>query len=176
MTDHTENTLRAVSKALTNVVAPAVDAKNPLANEQLRLVIDYVNFVRQRLDRIGERERFELTQNVKMASALVGLTDPASAVVRASLDTRLAEARAALVLAGAPLSRLRSASAGLSGAIRRLVREAAAFEPGARRPIERCVVDMSSTQIMFERSWYLPLGFEPAPGEVPPLADILSKA
>ena len=40
--DHTANTLRAISKALTDVIAPAVDPKDPLANEQLRLVIDYV--------------------------------------------------------------------------------------------------------------------------------------
>ena len=174
MTDHTENTLRAVSKALTDVVAPAVDPKDPLANEQLRLVIDYVNFMRQRLDRLGDRERFELTQHVQMAAALTGLTGLASASVRNNLDTSLAEGRAALTLPGAPISRLRPASASLAGAIRQLIREAATFQADARRRIERCVVEASASQIMFERSWYLPLGFEPAAGEVPPLSDILS--
>ena len=173
--DHTANTLRAISKALTDVIAPALDPKDPLASEQLRLVSDYVNFMRQRLDHLGERRRFELHQQVQIASALVGMMGAATAATQKALQTSLSEGRVVLALPGATTAQLTKATAALAGAIRRLVREAARFSVDARRPIERCVVDASATQIMFERAWYLPLGFEPAAGEVTSLAELLAK-
>jgi hypothetical protein len=174
--DHTSNTLRAISKALTDVIAPAVDPKDPLANEQLRLVIDYVGFMRQRLDHLGERELFELHEQEQMASALVGIMGGAAAATQKSLETSLAEGRAVLALPGAIAAHHRNATANLAGAIRQLVREAANFPVEARRAIESRVVEASTAQIMFERAWYLPLGFEPAAGEVPSLAELLAKA
>ena len=50
MSDVTDNGLRAAVKALTDVVAPSIDPSDPLAKEQLRLVVDYLQFVRSRLD------------------------------------------------------------------------------------------------------------------------------
>jgi len=174
--DHTANTLRAISKALTDVIAPALDPKDPLANEQLRLVIDYVSFMRQRLDHLGERARFELQQQVLMGSALVDMMGPATAETQKLLETSLSEGRTALTSPGATAAHMAQAKTALTGAIRRLVREAATFTVEAHGPIERCVVEASAAQIMFERAWYLPLGFEPAAGEVPSLAELLAQS
>ena len=41
MADVTDNGLRAAVKALTDVVAPSIDPTDPLAKEQLRLVVDF---------------------------------------------------------------------------------------------------------------------------------------
>ena len=173
MADHTENALRAVTKALTDVVAAAVDPKDPLANEQLRLVVDYVNFLRLRLDHLVTRARFDLKQAVEMASALAPLAVSAPAHIRNDLSTSIVRGRAALDEPGAPCVTLKTATTDLYGAIRRLVRAAATFEAAARREIEQAVVSASSAQILFERVWYAPLGLEPAAGGLPPLTHFL---
>lgn len=46
MMDHSENTLRAAIKSLRDTVAPAVDPLDPQAVEQLRLTIDFLEFLR----------------------------------------------------------------------------------------------------------------------------------
>ena len=51
-----------------------------------------------------------------------------------------------------------------------MIREAASFEAQVRTAIERKVLDASDDVVRFERAWYLPMGFDPKPGEVPALA------
>ena len=44
MPDHTDNNLRAAIKSLTDVVTPAVDPGDPMAREQLALVVAFLEF------------------------------------------------------------------------------------------------------------------------------------
>ena len=46
MANHADNDFRAAAKALLDVVAPAIDAHNPLARQQLKLVVDWLDFYR----------------------------------------------------------------------------------------------------------------------------------
>ena len=71
--------------------------------------------------------------------------------------------------AGASTTALKTAAAALAASVRELIREAATFDADLRRKIEQFVLDMSDERIAFDRSWYLPLGFDPAPGEVSPM-------
>ena len=50
-----DNPLRAAVKSLTDVVAPALDPTNPLANEQLRLVCRFLEYTRLRAAYLPER-------------------------------------------------------------------------------------------------------------------------
>ncbi|NDK91451.1 hypothetical protein GYA93_17985 [Gordonia desulfuricans] len=50
MIDHSENALRAVIKSLRDVVAPAVDPGDPMAQEQLALSLGTLEFLHSRLD------------------------------------------------------------------------------------------------------------------------------
>jgi len=168
--DTTENTLRAVLKALDDVIAPAIDPSDGVAREQLRLVTDYIRFVQLRLDHLGDRERFELRHHLGLGRQLQALAAPASESVRHALDEAIATG-AGLLAGTHSMADLRAANAALAGAARRLVREAAGYPAGPRRAIEMTVLDASDARIDFERSWYLPLGFDPAPAEARPLAD-----
>lgn len=174
--DVTENGLRAAVKALTDVVAPAIDRSDPLAAEQLRLVVDYLQFVRSRLDMLYDRDRFELQHNLSMARSLKVLGAPLSKDTASQLETAIIEGAGVQASVGASMPALKTASAALAAAVRELIREAGAFEPTVRGKIENCVLEASEERITFERAWYLPLGFEPAPQELAPLAQILADA
>lgn len=175
MSDVTENGLRAAIKALVDVVAPSVASSDPLANEQLRLVIEYLQFVRGRLDHLYERDRFELGHHLGMARALEAMGAPLSASTAGLLERTIeAGARTEARVGAAPVE-LKAAGAGLAAAVREIVREAAAFNADIRSRIERSVLEGSDRRIAFERAWYLPLGFDPAPGEVAPLVEELAR-
>jgi hypothetical protein len=175
MTDVTENGLRAAVKALTDIVAPAVSANDPLAIEQLRLVVDYLEFVRQRLDFLHDRDRFELEHHLAMARALIALTVPESDLIESALRSAIEAAEQALARPASSSPELKFAAATLAAAIRDLIRESAHFDAPTRQRLERCVLDASDARINFDRAWYLPLGFDPAAGEVPRLAQLLGK-
>lgn len=168
--DHTENTLRAVIKALGDTVAHAVDPADALAREQLRLVIDYIGFLQQRLDFLFVRERYELRQNLDLAHRLRGIDAELTTALQKALQQAIAAGSNSLNKIEATMPQLRQANAALAGAARRIVREAAQLPEPIRRAIEFAVVDASGPRIAFERAWYLPLGFDPAPGEVEALA------
>lgn len=57
MMDHCENTLRAAIKSLRDTVAPAVDPDDSQATEQLRLTIDFLEFLRTRIYDVHARHR-----------------------------------------------------------------------------------------------------------------------
>ena len=175
MADVTDNGLRAAVKALTDVVAPSIDRGDPLAQEQLRLVVDYLEFVRCRLDFLYDRDRFELGHELALANALQRLHPPCSASTAQLLNVAIEAGTQADAAVGTSTVALKAASAALAAAARELIREAAAFAAEARSAIERQVIKASGERILFERAWYLPLGFDPAPGDVPPLAAVLAK-
>ena len=83
--DHTDAALRAVVKTLRDVVAPALDPADPLAHEQLRLAVDYLEFLRGRFEWLHGRERFDLTHHLDMARAMCRIGGPVSARVATAL-------------------------------------------------------------------------------------------
>jgi len=172
--DNTENTLRAVVKALNDVVGPAIDPSDGLAREQLRLVTDYVKFAQQRLDYLEARERFELRHGLALAHAVESISGLWSGLVRDALREAIATGEPLVADASASAAALRQATAALGGAVRRAVREAQGFDPVLRRSVEIAVLEATEPRIRFERSWYVPLGFDPAPGEVEPLERVIN--
>ena len=175
MADVTENTLRAAIKALKDVIAPSVDRDDALANEQIRLVTQYLEFTGERLDLLYERDRFELAHHLQMARTLTALSTHASDQVATSLEAAIAQGTGAYNRAGLPPGELKAASASLACAVRMLVREASTYPASVSKKIQSVVLDLSQERVAFERSWYLPLGFDPAPGEVPPISSVLEK-
>jgi hypothetical protein len=171
--DHTDTGLRAVVKTLRDVIAPAVSSADPLAQEQLRLSIDYLEFLRGRFEFLHDRERFELRHHLGLARALLGLAAPVSSATATAMSASIDAGDRTAIDAAATTRALKAATAALAAAVAATVRDAAGMEASVRRAIERCVVTMSDERIAFERAWYLPLGFDPAPGEVRPLPDIL---
>jgi hypothetical protein len=176
--DRTDVTLQAVIRALTDVVAPAVDPEDALAREQLRLSIDHLRFLALRVDRLYERAVFELRHHLHLAeavtAALRGQPDRTKL-----LDGEIADATGVLASAGAAPATLRAASAAVAAAISAVVRELDDAAPedasaaAARPAVVRAVVAGSAERVAFERSWYAPLGIDPDHDELPALDQLL---
>ena len=166
MANHADNDFRAAAQALMDVVAPAIDAQNPLARQQLKLVVDWLHFYRSRLPYNQDRERLELEVQLEMARAVAAAApDAAATALRAAIDG------AATVHAGLgprPVQ-VRSVTAGLEDEISALVRLSPTFDEPARRSIERIVVRDTKALLDAQRAWFLPQSIEPDPGAIPPL-------
>ena len=166
MANHADNDFRAAAKALLDVVAPAIDAQNPLARQQLKLVVDWLDFYRSRLPYNQDRERLELEVQLGTARAV------ASAAPEAEIATlRVAIDAAATVHAGLgprPVE-VRAVTARLEDEISALVRRSPGFAEPVRRSIERIVVHDARTLLDAQRAWFLPQGIEPDPGAIPSL-------
>ncbi len=173
MPDLTENTLRGAAKALTDVVRPALDPADPLAAEQLKLVVDYLSFVRSRLDHLAERDRLELRHALRIAERVARLEDPAfrdAALQLADLH------RTGTELLNAPKAtprQLRAASEAVRRELTTVIRASDTATGEGRRALFRIVLDVTGDTLRFERSWYLPYGFDPEPDSALPLAQAL---
>ncbi|MFD4972453.1 hypothetical protein [Streptomyces sp. NPDC058424] len=173
MMDHSENTLRAAIKCLQETVTPAVDPDEPQANEQLRLTIDFLEFLRTRLYDLHARHRYELGHQIEVARALTGDAKLVSDRAAAELDSALLAAVAALDDAGIHTDGLRTASQWLWCSVRGLVREARQAPDEVRERIGLAVVQGIEPLVEMESAWYLPFEFEPDPASVPALDDLL---
>src|SRR5262249_9188499 len=60
MADVTTNALRGIIKTLSDVVVPAIPADDPLAQQELKMVVRYLSFARERIDHLYARARYEL--------------------------------------------------------------------------------------------------------------------
>ena len=166
MANHADNDFRAAAKALLDVVAPAIDAHNPLARQQLKLVVDWLDFYRSRLPYNQDRERLELEVQLEMARAVAAAApDAAATALRAAIDgAATVHAR----LGPRPVE-VRAVTARLEDEISAVVRRSTGFDEAARRAIERVVVRDSKALLDAHRAWFLPQSIEPDPGAIPPL-------
>lgn len=155
--DHSDNALRAAIKALEEVVAPALDPADPQAAEQLVLVVDALKFLRERLDHLHDRARFDLRHHLALAHSIAE---------DVALDEEIEAATALYHCSDARTPELRQGAAALAAALRKVVRDA---DEDIRPRIERRIVAGERARIEADRAWHLPQGFDPDPGAVPPL-------
>lgn len=175
MADHSKNGIQGLINAL-ELVAPAVDPSDPIAAEQLQSAVRYLQFLRDRLDLLYDRERFELRHHLDMGARLVAAVggDPGLGHLVARLATQETAGRALLARAGANVPEMRACTAELAATMAALVTSAADGDPDTRTTIERIVLDATAERIVFERAWYLPLGFDHSPADVPPIATVIA--
>ncbi len=171
----TENDLRGAIKSLKDVIAPAVDGADPLATEQLRLVVEYLEFLRSRLEFLADRDRFELQHHLKMAVLLQACQAPFGVELAAALAAAIEAGEDAFRKAGVSCAEVKRCSAVLAAVLRIIVRTSNNWDSGIRSCIERLVLDHSRERIAFDRSWFVSMGGDPSPGEVPALAGIIDE-
>jgi hypothetical protein len=169
MADHTENALAASIKALTEVVTPALGTADPVAVEQLRLVIGFLKFLQTRWPLSHARGRFELDHSLRLAQSLIPDARSVSTEVHRRLETGVARAQALLGDAAAGSATFYETSADLSAAVSALLRAAAEGDSDVRQRVERAVLTQAKVSIDAQRAWHLPMGFELEPGELPSL-------
>ena len=166
MADRNDGALQAAIKALEHAVLPAVNPADPLAGEQLRLVVGYLKLLRQRLDYVEDRKRFELEHYRTLAEALQDDARTQGGEVAQRFEAALREVKAAERPCDVP-----AATAAVASAVSGLVRVVADADPERRRRIEQTVARHSKRWIDAQRAWFAPLGFELRPEQLPALAD-----
>lgn len=147
--------LSVVIKALRDVVAPAVDAANLVAVEQLHLALATLGMVRARLPHLHAVARQELANALALASAVDA---------QGEIGKLIADGREVLGDPQTATAALDSVRVRLLDAVSEYV--ASPFDPEQQRRIDRAIIAHSKPQCDLARAWSLPAGFEPNPGEV----------
>jgi len=169
MADTTDNAFRAAIHALREIVAPAVDPANPLATEQLQLVIAWLDFQRQRLPHVHDRHRAELAASLDTAAAAAAAIGPEGGALRAAIDA----GGRALADPGAGFPELGSAMQRLEDAVAAAVRAAPDMPPEVQVRLERAVVERMKGFLDIERVWFQPMGVEAGSTALPALHEAL---
>ena len=174
MADPIETTLSAMIKALSGVVADALESSDPGAQEQLKLCIEYLEFFEQRLHLMTARNRREFELTLDYCVSLCELPiEEVSRSTASELRQAVEEMLARDGWSPADDRAFRDATERLNGLASNIVRLATAAAPELRDRVNLVIVEGAQSVIELERAWYLPLGFDHHPEELPELAAVL---
>lgn len=171
MADVTTNALRGIVKTLNDVVIPSIPADDPLALQELKMVVRYLNFAKERIDHLYARARYELNfYSDLIAEFSEPLARSYAAHAEATKDLR-SRARALLAQPGTGIEELRSLNLEITSTISAIL--VAVSDPEVLERLERHVVLASAEITAFDRSWYAPLKLERFPEQVRPLGEFI---
>lgn len=175
MSDHNDNAFRAAIKALGQVVAPAVDPSNPLAVEQLRLVIQFLEMHVDRRQLQGRMDWRELELNVEFGGAVLKEIGAAAPAAARALERLVELGQAHLDQPGPAVSERQRLSDDIAAAISAVLVDRNTQGDGPGDPcVERIVLEHARRQLDIKRSWFLPFGFESDAKRIPPIAAVLA--
>lgn len=158
MTDHSRNALLGMCSALREIVTPGVRADNPLAQQELSMVIRYLEFLVSRVELLHDRAVVEMRAAESLGRGFVGCGEVGSG---AELTAALEGAVLLLRTPFATIDQLRATTDDVHEAVSSVLREAYRNgDPGVRK-LEALVLDWASESSLFERAWYAPLGDGP---------------
>lgn len=167
--------LQTAIRALTEVVAPAVDAGNALAVEQLQVVIGMLHLMAVRLPLQVRYDCDELARLLELSKALnAELDDDGHQGAISALAGASSAGAAILARAQADPSELLQAIRDLRSLSGALV--TAVYRDGntaARTRITTLVLTHADQQLLRERAWVAPQGWETQPERLPAIADLL---
>ena len=162
--------LPAMAKTLRDVVLPALDPAQQVAQEQLNLAIGFLDILALRLPLTFAFDLDETRRHLALAKALAGLTgmdgDGAIATADAVLEASPADPAALLAACRA----LRSATCAIIEAGH------ARGEPALSASISKVVNTFAEVQLMRERAWVAPMGFENGADPIPTIEAQLAVA
>jgi hypothetical protein len=171
--------IKSMVKAMTDVVLPAIDPANKLAQEQARLVIGMLGLMAQQLPLQFRFDRDELARLLELAAALKQAAGRSPALRTGVENMGQAAAAAAVTLEQAKVGpeQLEQSVRALRAVTSELVRAACstADEP-AMQQVQDAVLAVSKEQFLRDRSWVLAQGWEPDPAAIPGIHDLLRAA
>ena len=167
----------ALIKSLTDVVLPAVDPANKLAQEQGQLIVGMLALIAQRLPLQYRYDRHELGSFMTLAGELAshGAAIAEASAALAALADEVDRARALLAHAGAEPPELEAASQRLREQIGEVITAAAtAPDSAALKALNRAVLSHAEALLLRERSWLAMQGWEgPAPTHLPAIETLI---
>ena len=160
--------LKSVLRALTEVILPAVDGDNALAIEQTQLVIGMLQLMAARLPLQFRYDCDELARLVTLCETLAA-HDADGTLSTACRDGAavLARAKASPDEVLASVRALRAASGALIGSAYRDGDEA------TRAALSREVLAHAEQQLLRERAWFAPQGWESQPETLPAIETLI---
>jgi len=160
--------IQSAIKALTDVVLPAIDPTNKLAQEQIALTIGLLSVMRQQLPLQFRFDRDELNRLLTFVASL-----EAAGEADACLAAQIEKARDVFDRALADPQELVDAVRALREATGAVITNTYKSNDRERiAPLERAVLAMSSEQLLRERAWFRSQNWEPADG-VPEIERLL---
>lgn len=167
--------ITSILKALNDVVLPAIDPGNQLAQEQARLCMGLLDLMSRQLPLQFRFDVDELKRLANLGEALAEAAGVSGSTETVQVDT--AYARDVLNRAQAGPSEVLAATHALRASTSALVQEVCGKAPcQAITRIERLVLDASREQLLRDRSWLLPQRWEPAPDAIPAIEALLAPA
>ncbi|HEU0198890.1 MAG TPA: hypothetical protein VFR86_00490 [Burkholderiaceae bacterium] len=169
--------IKSVLKAMTDVILPALDPANPLAQEQARLCIGHLSVIAARLSLQYRYDLDELGRLLALTRRVQQLPG-ADALAPRSLTALADSARRganAFARARAEPAELVEAVRALRAATGKLVQEAFENDPSGRTTdeLQRVVMDASREQLVRERAWLKVQGWEADPDAIPAIETLL---
>ena len=169
--------IKSILKAMNDVVLPAVDPDNKLAQEQVRLCMGLLGLMAKQLPLQFRFDCDELTRLTAFSSELQRIAAGAGAQTREVLaDLEKATAESSTLL-----ERTKVAPGQIEQAVR-VMREAtgarisSVFRDGdeaTQDRVQKVTLAMSREQLLRERAWVITQGWEPDPKAVPPIEELL---
>jgi hypothetical protein len=168
--------IQTVIKALTDVVLPAVDPHNKLAQEQAKLAIGMLHLVAQRQPLMYRYDLDELARFLALADTLrqqaEGLPGASNALHALMASTEAGEE--VLGRAQAEPSELEEANFDLREKIGALITQVYRHtETGKLKPISDAVNAHAKEQLLRERVWLVAQGWEPDPKSLPAIETLI---
>lgn len=170
--------IQSILKAMTDVVLPAIDPNNQLAQEQAKLCMGLLDLMARQLPLQYRFDCDELTRLVALSKRLLTLAGAnlATPGILASLTQDTDCADDVLTRARAEPHEVLSAIRALRATTSTLVREACAHrEAGPTLELERAVLDASREQLLRDRSWVLAQGWEADPQAMPAIETLIAR-
>jgi hypothetical protein len=169
--------IQTAIRAITDVVLPAVDPGNRLAQEQAQLVIGMLHIVLQRLPQMYSYDKDELVRSIKLASdlqgAAVGLAGTTE--ILTALSNAAQAGTDVLARAGADPSELEAANIAMREAVGGTISALyGAADSGMLKPVSALVTSHSHEQLLRERSWLIGQGWEADPASLPLVETLLN--
>jgi len=171
--------IKSMVKAMTDVVLPAIDPANKLAQEQARLVVGMLGLMAQQLPLQFRFDRDELARLLELAGELKRVAGGAAAL-RPGVDAMgRAAAAAAQTLEQARIGpeQLEQAVRDMRATTSEVVRAASvSADERTMRQVQDAVLAASREQLLRDRSWVLAQGWEPDPAAIPGIQELLPAA
>lgn len=162
--------IQSIIKSLSDVVLPALDPNNKLAQEQARLIVGLLGLMAKQLPLQFRYDCDELTRLLAFADEL----QRQAGVGDRELSAQQVHGARVLERAQADPDEVLQAVRDLRASTGALISRVFEGDDGAAQDrVQKTVLAMTSEQLLRERSWLLSQGWEPDPKAIPAIEQLL---
>ena len=164
-------------KAMTDVVLPAVDPNNKLAQEQAQLILGSLHLIAQRLPLQYRYDRHELNSFLALSEQLEAASGGSPELLEAVavLHTSSTNGSDVLARAGAEPGELEAANLRMRESIGAVVQSSSALkDENLRRRIESLVMAHAKDMLLRERAWLAMQGWEGKNAPLPAVETLIA--